>query len=95
MSASPRFGFASSNDWPMLFEARLLFVYRSEASPENRLPPDFVTVLTMPPVKPPYSAGAPRPPICISSIRYWLKNVQAEPPSGSRVSTPSSSSALP
>ena len=59
------------------------------------MPPDLVTVLMIAPVNPPYSAGAPRPPIWISSIRFWLKKVQAEPPSGSRVSTPSSSSALP
>ena len=29
--------------------------------PLNRLPPDLVIVLTTAPVKPPYSAGAPRP----------------------------------
>ncbi len=70
-------------------------MYRIELRPENTLLPDLVIVFTIPPEKPPYSAGAPRPPIWMSSIRFWLKNVQADPPSGSRVSTPSSSSALP
>ena len=70
-------------------------VYRIENRPEKALPPDFVTVLMIAPVKPPYSAAAPSPPIWTSWIRFWLKKVQADPPSGSRVSTPSSRSALP
>ena len=38
------------------------FVYRIENRPEYAFPPDFVTVLITAPVKPPYSAGDPRPP---------------------------------
>ena len=54
----------------MLLLARPSFVYRIENRPEYALPPDLVMVLMIPPVNPPYSAAAPRPPIWISSIRF-------------------------
>ena len=61
--ASPRLGFAFSTSALTFALARSLFVYRSENSPEYKLPPDLVIVLMIPPVNPPYSAAAPSPPI--------------------------------
>ena len=42
------------------------------------MPPDLVIVLMTAPVNPPYSAGWPRPPTWTSSMRFWLKKVQAD-----------------
>ena len=53
--------------WLTLLDARLLLVPSTSNSPEKRLPPDLVIVLITAPVKPPYSADAPRPWIWISS----------------------------
>ncbi len=54
-------GFARAIAGVMLLLFRPLLLPITSNSPENRLPPDFVIVFTTAPVKPPYSAGAPRP----------------------------------
>ena len=52
-------------------------------------PPFFVTMLKVPPVAFPNSAGAPIPMISTSSIMSTFGSPQEEPVSGALVSTPS------
>src|SRR5687768_2172499 len=60
-AGSASVGFLSATAFGTLLKPRLLFVPKKSNRPVNRLPPDLVIVLTTAPVKPPYSAGAPRP----------------------------------
>ena len=57
--------------------------------PWNWLLPDRSRLFDAAPLKPPYSAAAPRLTICTSWIQLYPANTQIVPPSGSLTSTPS------